>query len=73
MMALYALTAGAQQPTYAEKLGWPKGARVIVLHVDDGHGDRARGAEHECCVLECLLRVPRGRFDDAVLDGFTNW
>lgn len=25
----------AQQPTYAEKLGWPKGARVIVLHVDD--------------------------------------
>ncbi|MGN6494231.1 MAG: polysaccharide deacetylase family protein [Agriterribacter sp.] len=35
MMALHALTAGAQQPTYAEKIGWPKGARVIVLHVDD--------------------------------------
>lgn len=25
----------AQQPTYAELLGWPKGAKVIILHVDD--------------------------------------
>jgi predicted glycoside hydrolase/deacetylase ChbG (UPF0249 family) len=25
----------AQQKTYAEKLGWPKGARVLILHVDD--------------------------------------
>jgi chitin disaccharide deacetylase len=25
----------AQEPTYAEKLGFPKGARVIILHVDD--------------------------------------
>ena len=25
----------AQSPTYAEMLGWPKGARVIILHVDD--------------------------------------
>ena len=22
-------------PTYAEKLGWPKGSKVIILHVDD--------------------------------------
>src|SRR5882757_741109 len=25
----------AQEKTYAEKLGWPKGARVLILHVDD--------------------------------------
>ncbi len=25
----------AQSPTYAEMLGWPEGARVIILHVDD--------------------------------------
>jgi predicted glycoside hydrolase/deacetylase ChbG (UPF0249 family) len=32
----FALTANAQQTqTYAEKLGYPKGARVIILHVDD--------------------------------------
>ena len=32
----FALMANAQQATtYAEKLGWPKGARVIILHVDD--------------------------------------
>ncbi len=28
-------TANAQQPTYAERLGYPKGARVVILHVDD--------------------------------------
>jgi hypothetical protein len=27
--------AGAQQKTYAEKLGFKKGAKVIILHVDD--------------------------------------
>jgi hypothetical protein len=32
----FALAANAQQTTtFAEKLGWPKGARVIILHVDD--------------------------------------
>lgn len=31
----FATDAFAQEPTFAEKLGWPKGARVIVLHVDD--------------------------------------
>ncbi len=25
----------AQSPTYAEKLGYPKGAKVIIMHVDD--------------------------------------
>jgi predicted glycoside hydrolase/deacetylase ChbG (UPF0249 family) len=36
MALVFALTASAQQaPTYAEKLGWPTGARVIILHVDD--------------------------------------
>ena len=28
------LPAGAQE-TYAEKLGWPKGSKVVILHVDD--------------------------------------
>ncbi|MEB0262177.1 MULTISPECIES: polysaccharide deacetylase family protein [unclassified Mucilaginibacter] len=33
---VFTLAANAQQPpTYAEKLGYPKGARVIILHVDD--------------------------------------
>ena len=32
-----ASTAGLAQedPTYAEKLGWPKGTRALILHVDD--------------------------------------
>ncbi len=30
------ITSFAQQTkTYAERLGWPKGARVLILHVDD--------------------------------------
>lgn len=32
---------GQQTQTYAEKLGWPKGARVLILHVDDA------GMSHE--------------------------
>src|SRR5690606_22261725 len=27
--------AQAQEMTYAEKLGFPKGAKVLILHVDD--------------------------------------
>jgi predicted glycoside hydrolase/deacetylase ChbG (UPF0249 family) len=38
----FAIIASAQQTkTYAEKLGWPKGARVLILHVDDA------GMSHE--------------------------
>ncbi len=29
------LLANAQEQTYAEKLGYPKGAKVLILHVDD--------------------------------------
>lgn len=29
------LSTTAQEPTYAEKLGFPKDARVLILHVDD--------------------------------------
>jgi len=36
-----AVFASAQTKTYAEKLGWPKGARVLILHVDDA------GMSHE--------------------------
>ena len=37
LVALLAVcSAWAQNgPTYAEKLGWPKGARVLILHMDD--------------------------------------
>lgn len=38
---LLSLTITANAQTYAEKLGWPKGARVIILHVDDA------GMSHE--------------------------
>lgn len=27
--------AQAEEPTYAEKLGWPKGSRVLMIHADD--------------------------------------
>lgn len=32
---LFVTQAGAQEITYAEKLGFPKGAKVLILHVDD--------------------------------------
>jgi len=40
-LAAYTTVYGQQNTTYAEKLGWPKGARVIILHVDDA------GMSHE--------------------------
>lgn len=30
-----AVSAQTTEPTYAEKLGYPKGAKVLILHVDD--------------------------------------
>ncbi len=30
------ISALAQEETYAEKLGWPTGARVLMIHADDG-------------------------------------
>ncbi len=30
-----AILATAQEPTYAERLGWPRGARVLMIHADD--------------------------------------
>lgn len=33
---LVGMTAAAQtEPTYAERLGWPKGSKVVIFHVDD--------------------------------------
>ena len=29
------LSEAAPVPTYAERLGWPRGARVVIFHVDD--------------------------------------
>ncbi|HJP63182.1 MAG TPA: polysaccharide deacetylase family protein [Mucilaginibacter sp.] len=34
-IALSIYTFAQQAKTYAEKLGWPKGAKVLILHVDD--------------------------------------
>lgn len=30
-----AATSFSQEQTYAEKLGWPKGTRALILHIDD--------------------------------------
>jgi predicted glycoside hydrolase/deacetylase ChbG (UPF0249 family) len=36
LLAVLVLTENAfAQTTYAEKLGWPKGAKVVIFHVDD--------------------------------------
>jgi predicted glycoside hydrolase/deacetylase ChbG (UPF0249 family) len=35
LVAISLISARAQQQTYAEKLGFPKNARVLILHVDD--------------------------------------
>jgi chitin disaccharide deacetylase len=35
LIALCAFSIHAQNQTYAEKLGFPKGSRVLILHVDD--------------------------------------
>jgi len=35
LVLLTSLAAVAQDPTFAERLGWPKGARVLILHSDD--------------------------------------
>ncbi|MEK7794086.1 MAG: polysaccharide deacetylase family protein [Candidatus Hydrogenedentota bacterium] len=34
-LVAFAAFAAAQDQTYAEKLGWPKGTRAVILHVDD--------------------------------------
>lgn len=34
-MVSFCSAASAEGPTYAEKLGWPKDARVVIFHVDD--------------------------------------
>jgi predicted glycoside hydrolase/deacetylase ChbG (UPF0249 family) len=42
LLCSIAIASFAQQTkTYAERLGWPKGARVLILHVDDA------GMSHE--------------------------
>lgn len=37
LVCLYCIAAGAQtDTTYAERLGFPKGKKVVILHIDDG-------------------------------------
>ncbi len=35
ILLAFVISVKAQTKTYAEKLGWPKGAKVLILHVDD--------------------------------------
>ena len=35
LISLISFSLSAQNETYAEKLGYPKGAKVIIMHVDD--------------------------------------
>jgi predicted glycoside hydrolase/deacetylase ChbG (UPF0249 family) len=59
--------------TYAEKLGWPRGARVLILHVDDmgmsfdsnegGIAAMTQGASTSCSVMMPCPWVP----------GFIHW
>jgi hypothetical protein len=35
VLTLMVISARAQQQTYAEKLGFPKNAKVLILHIDD--------------------------------------
>ncbi len=51
MLSLFSLVlslsinvALAQEETYAEKLGWPKGARVLMIHADDAGMSHASNA-----------------------------
>ncbi len=34
-LVLFSINIFAQEISYAEKLGYPKGAKVLILHVDD--------------------------------------
>jgi chitin disaccharide deacetylase len=45
-LAMLGLVAGvqAQEQTYAERLGWPKGAKVLMIHADDGGMSHASNA-----------------------------
>jgi hypothetical protein len=38
------ISACAQEETYAEKLGWPKGSRVLMIHADDAGMSHASNA-----------------------------
>ncbi len=48
VLALWVLAfcvfARAQEETYAEKLGWPKGSRVLMIHADDAGMSHASNA-----------------------------
>lgn len=35
VMALAGVAAAQDEPTFAERLGWPEGSRVLILHSDD--------------------------------------
>lgn len=61
VMAIAMILAGnvfGQEPTYAERLGWPEGARVVMFHCDDvgmSHSSNRGAIEAlECGILTSL-------------------
>ena len=67
-LSISAITLLAQDSTYAEKLGYPKGARVVVLHIDDvgmSYDQNAgtidvleKGAAQSCSIMMTCPWVP---------------
>lgn len=61
-------TASAEEPTYAEKLGWDKGTKVVVIHVDDVGMSRSSnlgaiksmtdGVASSCSIMMACAWVP---------------
>ncbi len=48
------LSAQGSDTTYAERLGFPKNARVLILHVDDAGMSLASNEGAECAELRAL-------------------
>lgn len=67
---MFSLAAVAQEaPTFAERLGWPKGSKVVVIHVDDVGMSLSsnRGAiktMEEGIATSCAIMMPCGWVSD---------